>query len=313
MKEIKGKEIKTDPNKPTNILIEGDNYHALSVLNYTHQGKIDVIYIDPPYNTGAKDWKYNNDFVDINDGYRHSKWLSFMEKRLRLAKNLLKSTGIIVVTIDDYEIATLTLLMDEIFGSAHHLGTVVIKHNPSGRSTVKGFSVNHEYALFFSTSNNANIGRLPHSQEQAGRYKEKDENGYFEWENFRKNGTDSNRVDRPKQFYPLVINIKTNMLRVPVIKWNDEEKSYRILGQLSNYETIIFPVNKGIEKVWKYGLERTTTMIDELLVKPVIEGFEIYRKKYLNDIGSLPRTWGISQNILHETMVRVHLQTFWAQ
>ena len=98
LKEVKGKEIKTDPAKPTNILIEGDNYHALSVLNYTHQGKIDVIYIDPPYNTGAKDWKYNNDFVDINDGYRHSKWLSFMEKRLRLAKNLLKSTGIIVVT-----------------------------------------------------------------------------------------------------------------------------------------------------------------------------------------------------------------------
>jgi len=89
LKEVKGKEIKTDTSKPTNILIEGDNYHALSVLNYTHQGKIDVIYADPPYNTGAKDWKYNNSFVDSNDTYRHSKWLSFMDKRLRLAKNLL--------------------------------------------------------------------------------------------------------------------------------------------------------------------------------------------------------------------------------
>ena len=91
LKEVKGKEIKTDPSKPVNILIEGDNYHALSVLNYTHQGKIDVIYIDPPYNTGAKDWKYNNNYVDINDTYRHSKWLSMMSKRLRLAKKLLRT------------------------------------------------------------------------------------------------------------------------------------------------------------------------------------------------------------------------------
>ena len=89
LKEIKSKEIRTDGEKSFNILIEGDNYHALSVLSYTHKGMIDVIYIDPPYNTGARDWKYNNDYVDINDQWRHSKWLSFMEKRLRLIKNLL--------------------------------------------------------------------------------------------------------------------------------------------------------------------------------------------------------------------------------
>ncbi|MFH1782305.1 MAG: recombinase family protein [Candidatus Omnitrophota bacterium] len=93
LKEVKGKEIKTDPSKPVNILIEGDNYHALSVLNYTHQGKIDVIYIDPPYNTGAQTWRYNNDFVDKDDSFRHSKWLSFMNKRLRIAYNLLPSDG----------------------------------------------------------------------------------------------------------------------------------------------------------------------------------------------------------------------------
>jgi len=94
LEEDKKKEIKTDVKKPTNILIEGDNYHALSVLNYTHKGKIDVIYIDPPYNTGARDWKYDNDYVDINDQWRHSKWLSFMEKRLKLARFLLKKTQI---------------------------------------------------------------------------------------------------------------------------------------------------------------------------------------------------------------------------
>jgi adenine-specific DNA-methyltransferase len=86
LKEVKSKEIHTDPKQPTHILIEGDNYHALSVLSYTHEKKIDVIYIDPPYNTGAKDWKYNNNFVDINDAWRHSKWLQFMYNRLLLSK-----------------------------------------------------------------------------------------------------------------------------------------------------------------------------------------------------------------------------------
>jgi len=99
LKEVKTKEIITDitdKEKPVNLLIEGDNYHALSVLNYTHVKKVDVIYIDPPYNTGNKDFVFNDHYVDKEDAYRHSKWLSFMEKRLKLAKNLLKDTGVIL-------------------------------------------------------------------------------------------------------------------------------------------------------------------------------------------------------------------------
>src|SRR3989338_6845192 len=91
LKEINSKEITDkDGSKPVNILIEGDNYHASSVLNFTHQGKVDVIYIDPPYNTGNRDFKYNDNYIDREDSYRHSKWISFMTKRLKLAKNLLK-------------------------------------------------------------------------------------------------------------------------------------------------------------------------------------------------------------------------------
>jgi len=118
LKEVKGKEIITDKNKPVNLLIEGDNYHALSVLNYTHAGKIDVIYIDPPYNTGNKDFVFNDHYIDKEDGYRHSMWLSFMEKRLKLAKNLLKNDGVIFISIDDNEVAQLKLLMDnsDLFG-----------------------------------------------------------------------------------------------------------------------------------------------------------------------------------------------------
>src|SRR3990167_729741 len=127
LKEVKGKEIKTDANKPTNILIEGDNYHALSVLNYTHQGKIDVIYIDPPYNTGNKDFKYNDNFVEKDDGYRHSKWLSFMSKRLKLAKNLLNDTGVVFISIDDNEASQLKLLCNELFGEDNLLDVFYVQ------------------------------------------------------------------------------------------------------------------------------------------------------------------------------------------
>jgi len=97
---------------PNHILIEGDNLHALTALTFTHEGKIDVMYFDPPYNTGNKDFKYNDSFVDREDSYRHSKWLSFMDKRLRIAKRLLSEKGVVFISIDDYEQATLKLLCD---------------------------------------------------------------------------------------------------------------------------------------------------------------------------------------------------------
>jgi adenine-specific DNA-methyltransferase len=126
LKEVKDKEIITDKDKPVNLLIEGDNYHALSVLNYTHAGKVDVIYIDPPYNTGARDWKYNNDYVDINDAWRHSKWLSMMAHRLQLAKNLLKENGVFICAIDENEFYRLGLLLEDIFkGFEIHCITIV--------------------------------------------------------------------------------------------------------------------------------------------------------------------------------------------
>lgn len=146
LEEVKDKEIVTDKDKPTNILIEGDNYHALSVLNYTHAGKIDVIYIDPPYNTGSKDWKYNNNYVDDNDTYRHSKWISFMNHRLILAKNLLKETGILICTIDENEHAALGMLLQKLFADKE-IVCVSIIHNPGGIQG-KNFSFCHEYAYF---------------------------------------------------------------------------------------------------------------------------------------------------------------------
>ena len=293
LREVKDRFIDSGTtDAPNHILIEGDNLEALTTLSYTHEGKIDVIYIDPPYNTGAKNWKYNNDYVDSEDSFRHSKWISWVRKRLVIARRLLKPTGIIVATIDDYEIAQLRLTMDEIFREENYLATVVIKNNPSGRSTVKGFSINHEYALFYSKSEEASLGRLSHNEEQRSRYSEKDIVGYFEWENFRKNGTDSDRKDRPKQFFPIILDTHTNNLSIPELSWDEDHREYIFSPLLNDGEIILWPISQdNTEKVWKYGLERTRTILSELLVKKKNNKYEIYRKKYLNDEGSLPRTW----------------------
>lgn len=137
----------TDPGEPHHILIEAENYHALQLLDYLYAGKVDCIYIDPPYNTGARDWKYNNNYVDSNDGYRHSKWLTFMEKRLRQAKRLLKpDTGVLIVTIDEHEVHHLGMLLEELFPEAHRqMATIVI--NQKGVSQGR-LARAEEYALF---------------------------------------------------------------------------------------------------------------------------------------------------------------------
>jgi adenine-specific DNA-methyltransferase len=149
--EIKEKEITTDENEPTHILIEGDNYHALSVLNYTHKGKIDLIYIDPPYNTGNNDFKYNDSFVDRNDTWRHSKWLTFMSKRLELAKELLTEKGIIFISIDDNEQAQLKLLCNSIFGEENFI-TNIIWESKTGASDAKTIDTITEYILVYVKS-----------------------------------------------------------------------------------------------------------------------------------------------------------------
>lgn len=116
LREVKTKAIPSDdPDAPNHILIEGDNLEALTALSYTQEGKIDVIYIDPPYNTGNKDFVYNDAYVDSEDAYRHSKWLSFMNKRLKIAKRLMSDRGVIFISIGDNEQAQLKLLCDEIF------------------------------------------------------------------------------------------------------------------------------------------------------------------------------------------------------
>ena len=285
------KKLFIDNGGQVNFIIEGDNLAALQLLLKTHKGKIDVIYIDPPYNTGAQNWKYDNDYVDSNDTFRHSKWLSMMHKRLKLARNLLKKNGIIIVTIDDYEIASLTFLMNELYGEDYHLGTVVIKNNPSGRSTTRGFAIAHEYALFYCKSNEIKIGRLKRTEKQISRYGEKDDISNFEWVNFRKHG--GYRHEAPKMYYPIFINIKKNKIRIPEVEWDNEKKEWIILDKKNTDEIIILPKDdEGRDRRWKWSIERAKSDVSEMKIsldrnkEPAV-----YIKSRMKDEGMLPLTW----------------------
>jgi adenine-specific DNA-methyltransferase len=151
IKEIKSKNIIGDKKAHHHLLIEGDNFHALTVLKETHKSCIDLIYIDPPYNTGKKnDFMYNDHFVDADDKYRHSKWLSFMYKRLQLAKDLLKNTGAIFISIDDNEIAQLKLLCNRIFGEENFVAQFIRKNKTGAGHDSGQIAVEFDYMLCFA-------------------------------------------------------------------------------------------------------------------------------------------------------------------
>ena len=168
-------EINGDPNSEQyNFLLEGDNLHSLRLLEKTHRGKIDVIYIDPPYNTGSRDFRYDDAFVDTLDGFRHSKWISFMEKRLFVAKALLRSTGVIFISIDDNECAQLKLLCDEIFGEDCFVADVSWQRTYSTRNDSKGIVSEVEHILVYSKTQDWQPNKLPRTEKMNSTYKNPD-------------------------------------------------------------------------------------------------------------------------------------------
>jgi adenine-specific DNA-methyltransferase len=272
LKEDKTKEIITNPNEPTHILIEGDNYHALSVLNYTHEKAIDVIYIDPPFNTGAKDWKYNNNYVDINDSYRHSKWLSMMSNRLTLAKGLLKHDGVLICAIDDNELNRLGLLLEGIFTN-YEIHCITIVHNPRGIQG-KNFSYTHEYAYFVFRQGVKVIG--------VRKIKEED----MDWRNLRDNGGESLRTDAKNCFYPIIIehNKVIGFGDVLSPELHPEAQTVKIDG-----EYLVFPIDrKGVERKWRYARQSVEEIKDLLRAKRTKSGYEIEIGK---NFGTVRTVW----------------------
>ena len=195
--------VSESPDAPNHILIEGDNLEALTALAYTHEGKIDVIYIDPPYNTGNKDFVYNDSFVDREDGYRHSKWLSFMNKRLQIAKSLLSSGGVIFISIDDNEQAQLKLLCDETLGNNNFLGMITRATGTTTGQDTGSLGKACDYILVYSKQDNYKIGGIPLSEKDLSRYSLKDKKGNFSILQLRRTGGEDRREDRPTMFFPI--------------------------------------------------------------------------------------------------------------
>jgi adenine-specific DNA-methyltransferase len=259
------KKLFIDNGGRVNFLIEGDNLAALQLLLKTHKEKIDVIYIDPPYNTGAKDWKYDNDYVDENDMFRHSKWLSLIQKRLVVAKRLLKRNGVMIVTIDDHELPSITMLLEDL--GANTLGRVSICIKPEGRRQSKYFMEAHEYALFISWGKSPLIRGL--DVDFGLDFPEQDEISKFRWEGLMRR--DAGREDRGSDYwFPFYVDKETSRIGFAKTKNSIE----------------VFPINtKNIERVWLWDKERAKENIQELQAvvrqgKPTI----YYKRREMNRI-----------------------------
>ena len=191
--------VENGGDKPFHTVINGENFHALQTLLFTHRGKIDAIYIDPPYNTGARDWKYNNDYVESDDLYRHSKWLVFMERRLLLAKELLNpDDSVLVVTIDEREGHRLGLLLGQVFPEARvQMVSSVI--NPKGVPAAKDFSRVDEWLFFVMIGSAAPARWITDMTTDAAATV----NATVRWVNLKREGTNWRRADRPGMFYPI--------------------------------------------------------------------------------------------------------------
>ncbi|MBQ9564126.1 MAG: site-specific DNA-methyltransferase, partial [Synergistaceae bacterium] len=239
-------------------LIEAENYHALQLLEYLYAGKVDCIYIDPPYNTGAKDWKYNNDYVDSNDQYRHSKWLSMMQKRLRIAKKLLNpQDSVLIVTIDEKEYLHLGCLLEEMFPEAN-IQMVSTLTARSGAARFNSFSRTNEFIFFVM------VGDYVITPIENAAYSQEGESVH--WRSFRRGNSANIRTSRPYQFYPLYVNINTNR----IIKVGDPitpDVDRFSVEQIDNC-VAVFPVrDDGTEMLWSVTPDACKNLVERGYIK----------------------------------------------
>ncbi len=253
------------------MLFEGDNYHSLSVLNFTHKNKIDVIYIDPPYNTGNEGWKYNDRIIDKEDGFSHSKWLSFMDKRLRLAKPLLKESGIIFISIDDNEQAQLKLLCDNIFGQQNFVANIIWDKR-TAKGNTKGVSIKTEYILVYAKNKSIVNGIYipkPAAVEMLEKAERLSEQNYQKWlskQDFSQGEKAYKFVDDNGVYRGVSLEAPTNsknkygiyhpttgkVCKAPKNGWRIKEETF---NQFNNEDLIIYGRDETIIPNRKYYLE----------------------------------------------------------
>lgn len=256
--------VENDPeNKIWHTLIEADNFYALQLLEYMYPKQVDCIYIDPPYNTGARDWKYNNDYVDISDNYRHSKWLSMMQKRLKIAKRLLSADGVMAIAIDQNEIAHLVCLLEEkgMF-SEYDLTIVSVVHNPRGNITTN-FAETNEYVIYLTPKSKRTLARSVSDNNQPRKLRR--------WGHF------SLREERRSMFYPFFVKNGT-VIGVGEQPTDEYHPSGRDVSVPDSNDVIeIWPIDQhGIERRWNYSKSEAEKQLDRIVALPKDGGLDLF-------------------------------------
>ncbi|WP_178984173.1 site-specific DNA-methyltransferase [Winogradskyella helgolandensis] len=285
-------EESVDWDTTQNLYIEGDNLEVLKLLQKSYAGKVKMIYIDPPYNTG-KDFVYKDNYKDNlrnyqevtgqldeegnklstnsdSDGRYHSNWLNMMYPRLRLARNLLKDDGVIYISLDDNEIENLKQICREIFGEENFISQMALVNNIAGRSDSKDIAIAHEYILMYQKTNQYLSYGVDLTEKQLGEYKHEDDIGKYRLQGLRKRGSNSRRQDRPNMFYPVFYGINDNIISTS----RKSEDDVEILPKLSD----------GSDGCWRWGkdtLEKKIHLLEVNIVRTRNE-YDLFEKVYLN-------------------------------
>ena len=270
------------------LLVHGENFQALRLIQPRYREEIKCIYIDPPYNTDASAILYKNNYKD-------SSWLSLMENSLSLARDCLTNDGILCVAIDDEEVSLLRLVLGNMFERA--LGIVAVRSNPAGRKSKGQFSPTHEYALFFGNAA-AVPGTLDKTESQLARYPHTDEKGRYAWNNLIRHGSGDRRQDRPTMYYPIYVG-ENDTLRIPAMKWDVDKQEYTILEKAAKGEIAVWPVaiegENLVEKRWHRGTTRITSDPSEYRIRRSenVKGANAINIdfKIRIDMNSMPKTW----------------------
>ena len=280
LKKIDDLDAQTD-----GLIINSDNFQSLNLLKEKYQKSIQTVYIDPPYNTDASAIIYKN-------GFKDSSWLTLIENRLELVKNLMHKKSLIGIAIDDQEVSNLTKLLDGQF--LKQVGIAVVKSNPQSRKTRGKLSPVHEYILFYGDED-AIPSTIGFSASKATRYPLEDEQGRFAWMNFIRAGNNDRRVDRPKLHYPIVVTAE-DKIRIPEMRWDENRNEYILLEQLNANEILVLPNKidndgKVIEKNWQRGHVRVAKEYSEYRVRRISDSQISIDFKTRMDDSAAPVTW----------------------
>lgn len=271
--DVRNRTLNPKKQKPFNFLIEGDNLQVLSTMNFTHRENIDVIYIDPPYNTGNNDFKYNDSFVLKDDSFRHSSWLSFMSKRLWLAKDLLKKEGVIIISIDDNEQAHLKLLCDEIFGENNFVACLPTIMNLKGNQDEFAFAGTHEYTLIYAKDKSSSkFNNLAIESDDIAEEWQQDDIGWWKkGAGLKMTGINAPREKQPSLYFPVWVNKDGTDLSL------EEKKGW----------FKILPVTDGHDMSWRWSKDKFLRDKGDVIISGSAPNWTLY-KKQRPELGDLP-------------------------